>query len=159
MLRAADPGSARASAGERKRRGDDSNANIAAKKESNLSCLPKARLHLSPLLGAALSAGATGSLSPTAFLKCRNTSWASCGAHLAKSSGARQVGSSCSLQLLDVTGGLELLPPKKTKPFGWESYGTARWWRRIYHGSWPFGAQALVPRDPEGSAALTCVCR
>lgn len=79
MLRAADPGSARASAGERKRRGDDSNANIAAKKESNLSCLPKARLHLSPLLGAALSAGATGSLSPTAFLKCRNTSWASWG--------------------------------------------------------------------------------
>lgn len=79
MLRAADPGSARASAGERKRRGDDSNANIAAKKESNLSCLPKARLHLSPLLGAALSAGATGSLSPTAFLKCRTTSWASWG--------------------------------------------------------------------------------
>lgn len=158
MLRAADPGSARASAGERKRRGDDSNANIAAKKGSNLSCLPKARLHLSPLLGAALSAGATGSLSPTAFLKCRNTSWASWG-----SPGKKQRCQAGGLLLQPSAPGrhwgIGAAAPKKNKPFGWESYGTARWWWWIYHGSWPFGARALVPRDPEGRAALTCVCQ
>lgn len=82
---------------------DNSNANTAAEKESNLSCLPKPRLHLNPLLmqqhRAVLSAEATGSLSSKPGMWAGRF-WAAL-SHMGQTSGGRDMGFRSAPALLE----------------------------------------------------------